>query len=133
MDIFYALRSMPDLGVKAAGGSLEEGQKSLELLQRSSKRKIVADITALITFYELGLQPGEIGLEKFIVAQTTYDLVFQQITKKRAFGNKQKGTLYKQNGQYIHQEMTIEQQNKQIQYFKRFLNWMKSNNIRDSL
>lgn len=39
LDIFYALRSMPDLGVRAANGSPEQGQKALELLQRRSTRK----------------------------------------------------------------------------------------------
>ncbi len=133
IDLFYALRSMPDLGVKVAQGNPEERQKALELLQRSGKGKIVADITALITFYELGLQPDEIGLEKFIVAQATYDLVFQQIAKERAFSNKQKGTLYKQNGQYIRQEITKEQQNEQVKYLERFLSWIRNNTTIGSL
>jgi len=43
----------------------------------------VADITALITFYELGLQLNEAGLDKFVVAQTTHDLIIQKIAKER--------------------------------------------------
>lgn len=125
IDVFYDLRSTPDLGVRVANGNPEDGQRALELLRNGGKRNIVADLTALITFYELGCKPSEVGLGKFVVAQRTHDLIAQQIAKERIFGKRVKMTLFKQNGRYIRQELTAEQQKQRANYLEDFAKWVK--------
>lgn len=127
IEVFYALRGVPDLGVRVATGMPEEAQASQELFQKGTKRTIVADITALITFYELGLQPNETGLEKFVVAQTTHDLLIQKLAEERTYGKKSNMTLYKQNGKYIRLEMTDEQHRQRVDHIEHFAEWVNLN------
>ena len=133
IEVFDALRGTPDLGVRIATGTPEEAQTSQELFQKSTKRTIVADITALITFYELGLRLSEVGLDKFVVVQTTHDLIIQKIAKERIYGKKHKMTLYKQNGKYIRQEMTDEEHRQRIERLEHFAEWVRHHTTTGSM
>lgn len=133
IEVFYALRGAPDLGIRVALGTVEESsvvQKTLENLEGS---KLVADITALITFFELGLKPSDIGVEKFVIAQRTSDLILTLVTELESVGRKKTMTLYKSGGQYIRQEITAREQQQRRTAMKKFAKWVKANTAIEAL
>lgn len=127
IEVFYALMATPDLGIRVASGTVEESQQVQELFANTDSPVIVADITAIITMNMLGLKPSEIGLDKFVIAQRTKDLIFALVTQHESIGKKKSMTLYKRNGQYIRQEITASEQRRQLGHLKKLVKWVDVN------
>lgn len=133
IEVYYALMNVPDIGIRVANGTVEEAEKRPQLLDSDNHWKIVADITALITLYTLGVKPKDIELEKLTVSQSTKDLLTALITEMDGIGRKKMMTLYKRNGQYIRQETTAKEQRDRVNNLKRLRTWINSNTTVEAL
>lgn len=133
IEVFYALRSTPDLGIRVANGTVEEAKMVQPTLEDINKSDLVADVTALITLFELGMKPADMALNKFVVAQRTHDVITTLINELETFGKKTVMTLYKRGGQYIRQEITAKEQRQRLASMKRFAKWVKANTITKAL
>jgi tetratricopeptide (TPR) repeat protein len=126
INIFYALRQTPDLGVKNAIGVAEEIEEALKNLN-SDKLELVTDFTSIITLFELGMTARKLGVKKFLVAQTTVDLVSELINKEQSFGKRERSTLYEKEGEYHHVDVTDVVKEGRLTALKKILKWIESN------
>lgn len=127
LDVFYSLRSMPELGVRAASGAPEEVKSLQSHLSDVKEPVFVADITALITLFELGFNVQDLGLNKLIIPQTAKDLIIQRIIKDQTMRQKERTTLYKHEGRYIRQEITAKEASQNLRHLKAFKKWIDEN------
>lgn len=127
IEVFYALMTSSDLGIKVANGTTQETKKVEALLNEVADPVIVADITALATLNLLGIETSEIGLKPLIIAQRTKDLVFALTSQHEAIGKKKSMTLYKRNGKYIRHEVSAEEQKQQLNGLKKLSKWIDRN------
>jgi tetratricopeptide (TPR) repeat protein len=130
IETFYALRGTPDLGVRVADGTLLETTTVNKLTASMSDETIVvADLTALITLFELGLRPQNIGLSKLFIAQSIKDSILEAVARMQSMGLKPQMTLYKSGGHYIRQEITSKEQQQRLSHVKKFSKWVDDNTI----
>ncbi|HSX36223.1 MAG TPA: DUF4365 domain-containing protein [Patescibacteria group bacterium] len=130
IETFYALRGTPDLGVRVADGTPIETKAVLELVASISADTIlVADLTSLITIFELGVTPEDLGLSKPHIAHSVKDSILETVARMENMGQKPHMTLYKSGGKYIRQEVTAKEQRQRLSLIKKFSKWVDANTI----
>jgi tetratricopeptide (TPR) repeat protein len=129
--VFYGLRSIPDLGIRAATGTDEERVAADDVLL--DEPVLVADISALVTLFELGVTVRKIGIKKLTIAQATKDLIQEEILKFEGANMKVSMTMYKRGGKYYRDEVSAKDQRARINRIKRFAKWVNANTVTNSV
>ncbi|MFH0773693.1 MAG: hypothetical protein V1922_05275 [bacterium] len=92
------------------------------------KQKIVIDILSLMTIH--GLEVADLivkYLGKFLISQSTIDVLTDLISNRKGLFSKGFMTLGKQNGHYVKEKITAEQLNKNTEYLKKITKWIENN------
>lgn len=127
IEVIYALRNTPHLGVRASMGNTLEREALDSVLRRMNSPVFVIDIVALINFYELGIEVKAIGLEKFKISQSTKDLLIQEEAKLENESHQQGMTIYKQGDNYVRQEVTSKERKQRVKNIKNLIKWVDVN------
>lgn len=128
IEVIYALRQIPDLGIHVAKGTDDEAKHGRSAFLES--KEIVVDITAIVTLHGLGIKPEKIGLQKFIIGQKTRDLLTQKIHLQETVDKRSRMTLYKgNNGKYIREKVTAADHRKRLKALKDLAKWIDNNTV----
>jgi tetratricopeptide (TPR) repeat protein len=122
--VIYGLQSIADAGIRTSTGMTEEREDADSVL--STKPILVADISALVTLFEVGVTHKDLQ-QKPRIAQSVRDFVKEEIAKSSGFGRKKGMTLYKSNGKYFRQEITKEENERWLAKLKDLENWLDEN------
>jgi predicted Zn-dependent protease len=127
IEVVYALRNTPQLGVRASMGSSSEMDSLNAAMKQMKNPRFVMDIVALINFYELSIDVNSIGLDKFKISQSTKDLIIQEAAKLESEANQQGATIYKQGDSYIRQEVTTKERRQRVKNIHALIRWVNRN------
>lgn len=127
IEVFYALRLSPQLGVHSTRGDDAESQASYAALSQKVAPKLVADITALITLYELDLSVADLGVGKILITQSTQDLIVSELGIVTTESKQEGATLFKHGDQYVRQEVTTKERQARIKNIQDLLKWIDDN------
>lgn len=128
IEVIYALRQTPDLGIRVAKGTDQEAKQGRIAFLES--KEVVIDITAVITLHGLGIKRQKIGLQKFIIGQKTRDLLTQKIHLQETVEKRSRMTLYKgNNGKYIREKVTAADHRKRLKALKDLAKWIDDNTV----
>lgn len=122
--VIYGLQSISDVGIRTSTGTTDEREDADNIL--STDPILVADISALVTLFEVGATHKDLQ-QKPRIAQSVRDLVKEEIAKSSGFGKKKGMTLYKSNGKYFRQEITKEENERWIAKLKDLETWLDNN------
>lgn len=127
IEVIYALRGTSHLGIKSSKGDSENEEKLSNALAKINKPRFIIDITALISFYELGLDASDIGIDSFDISQSTKDLVVQEAAKIKNESHQRGMTIYKQDDRYIRQEITSKERRERVKSINLLIKWIERN------
>jgi tetratricopeptide (TPR) repeat protein len=128
IEVIYALRQTPDLGIRVAKGTDDEAKQGRKNFLES--KEVVVDITAIITLHSLGIKPEKIGLQKFIIGQKTRDLLTQKIHLQETVNKRSRMTLYKdKSGKYVREKVTAADHRRRLKALKDLAKWIDNNTI----
>lgn len=120
VDSMHALMGMPDIGLRASAGSIEELEKTLEIIDE--KPRLVVDLTALViirTTDTAALLSKHFG--KFIFTQSSVDELKEKLRELSGRSKEGYASLSKQGEQYINDEVSPERVAKSTDYIKSLL------------
>ncbi|GEM_PF-441694 len=124
--IWGGLVNNPRIGIRCCAGTHEERQDAIKTI-KSSKTTAV-DLTALLTLGNMDrLSLLRSSFEEVFVAQSTIDILTQEIAQKSGISSKGFMTVWKEGGQYFRQEVTAEDIQKQITFLQRIKDWIAAN------
>lgn len=120
------LTSQEEPGLKSSLGDVNLRKTVQENLSVNPKPKMVIDIFALLTIH--GLKTADIierHYGKFLISQSTLDVLTELITNRKGIQAKGFLTVGKKGDQYIKEEITADQLKKNTDYLKGILKWIK--------
>lgn len=120
IDTVHALMAMPDIGIRANAGSIEELEKALKIID--SKPRLVVDLTALVIIRitnTAALLSKNFG--KFIFAQSSIDELEEKLRELNGHSKEGYVSLGKQAEQYTNNEVSPEHVTKNAEYIKSLL------------
>ena len=126
IEVIYALRESPKIGVRASGGNVELENTIAEALD-ASEPEFVLDITALITLYELGFDNNGLAEKNLFTSHSTLELAIQEATRAEGESYQKGMTIFKQGNQYIRKEFTAKERKEKVSKLKDFVRWIQKN------
>ncbi|MEQ9237772.1 tetratricopeptide repeat protein [Coleofasciculus sp. E2-BRE-01] len=89
---------------------------------------VIIDLVSLLTFYILGIADSVVQtLGKFGIAQSTLNLLRQEVEKCQGIKSDGESILCTINGQLVRQEFTLENAAKRKAYFEQLICWVRNN------
>ncbi|MDO8572921.1 MAG: hypothetical protein Q7S11_04110 [bacterium] len=124
--IWGGLVNNPRLGIRCCAGTLEERQDAIKTVKYS--KTVAVDLTALLTLGNMDrLSILRNSFEEVFIAQSTIDILTQEIAQKNGMSSKGFITVWKESGQYFRQEVTTEDIQKQITFLQKIKDWIAAN------
>lgn len=120
VDTMHALMGMPDIGLRASAGSIEELERTLNIID--NKPRLAVDLTALViidmtdTAATLSKHFG-----KFIFAQSSIDELKERLRELNGRSKEGYASLSKQGKQYASSEVSPEHIAKNTEYIENLL------------
>lgn len=130
IEAFEQLRNTVDVGVRSATGTSQEFIEAGELLrnEKNEAPQLVADITSLITWYDLGIADEIVQIfGRIVVAQSTIDTILDLLLNKRFTMRKGYINLGKKGNTYSAEDITVEHLQKYRAYMQAILSWIQKN------
>ncbi len=116
------------IGIRCCAGTQRERQDAIKTVRES--KTVVVDLTALLTLGNIDrLNLLRDSFKEVFVAQSTIDILTQEIAQKSGLGSKGFMTVWKEGGQYFRQEVTAEDIQKQITFLQKIKDWIAANCI----
>lgn len=89
---------------------------------------VIIDLVSLLTLYRLGIADSVVQtLGKFGIAQSTLNLLRQEVEKCQGIKSDGESILCTINGQLVRQEFTLENAAKRKAYFEQLICWVRNN------
>jgi predicted nucleic acid-binding protein len=124
--IWGGLVNNPRIGIRCCAGTQGERQDAIKTVRES--KTVAADLTALLTLGNIDrLNLLRDSFKEVFVAQSTIDILTQEIAQKSGLGSKGFMTVWKEGGQYFRQEVTEEDIQKQITFLQKIKDWIATN------
>ena len=126
--IWGGLASNRNIGIRCCIGTIDERWNAIKNVRE--KKAAAVDITALLTLGNIDrLNLLKDSFEEIFVAQSTIDILTQEITEKKGIGSEGFMTVWKEGDQYYRQEITASDIEKQIAFLKKIKDWIAANCI----
>jgi len=124
--IWGGLVNNPRIGIRCCAGTQEERQDAIKIVNES--KTVAVDLTALLTLGNMDRLDLLCDIFKEVfVAQSTKDILLQEIAQKSGLDSKGFITVWKESGQYFRQEVTAEDIQKQITFLQKIKDWIVVN------
>lgn len=124
--IWGGLVNNPRIGIRCCAGTLEERKQAIGVAQDA--KTIAVDVTTLLTLGSMErLELLNESFDEILVAQSTIDLLTQEIADKSGMSSKGFMTVWKEEGQYYRQEVSEEDIKKQIAFLTKIKDWIAAN------
>lgn len=121
--VWGGLANNQRIGIRCCTGTLEERQGAIKVIREA--KSVAVDLTALLTLGSMDrLSLLQHSFEEILVAQSTIDILTQEIAQKNGIGSKGFMTVWKEGTQYFRQEVTAEDIQKQITFLQKIKSWV---------
>lgn len=124
--IWGGLVNNPRIGIRCCAGTLEERREAINTAREA--KTVAVDLTALLSLgsmERLELLKGSFG--EILVAQSTIDLLTQEVADKSGMSSKGFMTVWKEDGKYYRQDVSAEDIQKQIAFLMKIKEWLATN------
>jgi tetratricopeptide (TPR) repeat protein len=126
LEVWGGLMSNPDLGLRCCLGNSSERNHAASLLV--NKPKLAVDIISLMTLH--GIDGGDAivrAFGKLGIAQSTVDFLQETIDERKGIWSKGFMTIGKEGDQFVRQEISSEDVERNVEYLKGILEWVRNN------
>jgi tetratricopeptide (TPR) repeat protein len=126
LEVWGGLMSNPDLGLRCCVGNSSERNHAASLL--ANKPKLAVDIISLMTLH--GIDGGDAIVRvfgKLGIAQSTVDFLQDTIDERKGIWSKGFMTIGKEGDQFVRQEISSEDVERNVEYLKGILEWVRNN------
>jgi tetratricopeptide (TPR) repeat protein/transcription elongation GreA/GreB family factor len=126
IEVWGLLTSSEDQELKCSIGDVNLRRSVQAVLNDSPK--IVVDILSLMTIHGLEVADQVVTIfGKLLISQSTIDVLTELISNRKGLFSKGFMTVGKQGGQYVKEEISAEQLNKNTEYLKGVIKWIEKN------
>lgn len=126
--IWGGLVNNPHIGIRCCAGTLEERREAINTAHEA--KAVAVDLTALLTLGSMkSLELLKGSFAEILVAQSTIDLLTQEIADKGGMSSKGFMTVWKEDGKYHRREVSAEDIQKQIDFLTKIKEWLGVNAI----
>lgn len=124
--IWGGLVNNPRIGIRCCDGTLEE--RRIAISYAHEVKTVAVDLTVLLTLGSMKrFELLKESFDKILVAQSTVDLLTQEIAEKSGMNLKGFMTVWKEDGKYYRQEVSADDIQKQIAFLTKIKEWLATN------